>query len=87
MQQNKALDRAPHGKVTGDGVHRSRPHTGYWPSPGYWRGISDMGARLPKGNIHVTSTLFGSGGMERAVLGGERAADRVVRATQLAVAR
>lgn len=46
------------------------PHTGYWPSPGYWKGISDMRERLPKGGVHVTSTLFGSGGMERAVLGG-----------------
>jgi protoporphyrinogen/coproporphyrinogen III oxidase len=56
------------------------PHTGYWPSPGYWRGISDTRARLPKLGVHVTSTLFGSGGMERAVLGGERAASRVLRA-------
>lgn len=59
------------------------PHTGYWPSPGYWQGISDMRARLPKLGVHVTSTLFGSGGMERAVLGGERAASRVVRDLQL----
>jgi len=59
------------------------PHTGYWPSPGYWKGISDMRARLPKRGVHVTSTLFGSGGIERAVLGGERAASRVLRDTQL----
>ncbi|MUL65906.1 hypothetical protein BOO86_15630 [Mycobacterium sp. CBMA 234] len=58
------------------------PHTGYWPTPGYWQGISDMRARLPKGVIHTTSTLFGSGGMERAILGGQRAADRVLRAAQ-----
>ena len=59
------------------------PHTGYWPSPGYWKGISDMRARLPRRGVHVTSTLFGSGGMERAILGGERAAGRVLRDTQL----
>ena len=59
------------------------PHTGYWPSPGYWKEISDMRARLPKRGVHVTSTLFGSGGMERAVLGGERAAGRFLRDTQL----
>lgn len=61
------------------------PHTGYWPSPGYWKGIADMRARLPKGNIHTTSTLFGSGGMERAVLGGQRAADRVLRSAKLEI--
>lgn len=55
------------------------PHTGYWPSPGYWKGITDMRSRLPRGNIHTTSTLFGAGGMERAVLGGQRAAARVLR--------
>jgi protoporphyrinogen oxidase len=65
------------------GVVSRWPHTGYWPSPGYWKGITDMRARLPQGNIHVTSTLFGSGGIERAVLGGERAAGRALRATQL----
>jgi len=42
-----------------------------------------MRARLPKGGVHVTSTLFGSGGVERAVLGGERAAGRLLRDTQL----
>lgn len=55
------------------------PHTGYWPSPGYWTGISEMRARLPKRNVHVTSTLFGSGGIERAVLGGERTANRILK--------
>ena len=54
------------------------PHTGYWPSPGYWTGISEMRARLPKWNVHITSTLFGSGGIERAVLGGERTANRIL---------
>jgi protoporphyrinogen/coproporphyrinogen III oxidase len=55
------------------------PHTGYWPSPGYWQGIKAMRTRLPKLGVHVTSTLFGSGGIERAVLGGERAASRILR--------
>jgi protoporphyrinogen oxidase len=55
------------------------PHTGYWPAPGYWKGIADMRQRLPKQNVHATSTLFGSGGIERAVLGGERAASRVLK--------
>lgn len=51
---------------------------------GFWKGVSDMRKRLPKGRVHVTSTLFGSGGMERAVLGGERAADRVIREAEKA---
>jgi oxygen-dependent protoporphyrinogen oxidase len=56
------------------------PHTGYWPFPGYWKGIAGVRERLPKQRVHITSSLFGSGGIERAVLGGERAAGRVLRA-------
>lgn len=54
------------------------PHTGYWVTPGYWTGIGEMRGRLPRGAVHITSTLFGSGGMERAILGGERTARRVL---------
>jgi protoporphyrinogen/coproporphyrinogen III oxidase len=54
------------------------PHTGYWPFPGYWQGIARMRRELPQRNVHATSTLFGSGGVERAVLGGERAARRLL---------
>jgi oxygen-dependent protoporphyrinogen oxidase len=55
------------------------PNTGYWPFPGYWQGVAALRSELPQGNVHPTSTLFGSGGVERAVLGGERAADRLLR--------
>lgn len=54
------------------------PHTGYWVTPGYWTGITEMRSRMPKGDVHITSTLFGSGGMERAILGGERTARRML---------
>ncbi|MCD2195810.1 FAD-dependent oxidoreductase [Actinomycetospora endophytica] len=54
------------------------PRTGYLPFPGYWQGIKQVRSRLPAGPVHVTSALFGSGGVERAVLGGERTARRVV---------
>jgi protoporphyrinogen oxidase len=56
------------------------PRTGYWPFPGYWQAIATIRRDLPEGNVHPTSTLFGSGGVERAVLGGERAASRLVQA-------
>lgn len=58
-------------------VHRWA-RTGYLPVPGYWAGISETRSRLPRGGVHPISTLFGSGGMERAVLGGERAARRTL---------
>jgi len=54
------------------------PNTGYWPFPGYWQAITMLRQALPPGNIHPTSTLFGSGGVERAVLGGQRAASRLL---------
>ena len=60
-------------------VHRW-PRTGYLPFPGYWRGIKEVRDGLPSGAVHTTSALFGSGGVERAVLGGERAARRIASA-------
>ncbi|NMO91659.1 FAD-dependent oxidoreductase [Actinomycetospora sp. TBRC 11914] len=60
-------------------VHRW-PRTGYLPFPGYWQGIKEVRAGLPAGHVHTTSALFGSGGVERAVLGGERTARRIAKA-------
>lgn len=59
-------------------VHRW-PRTGYLPFPSYWQGIKEVCAGLPAGHVHTTSALFGSGGVERAVLGGERTARRIAR--------
>jgi protoporphyrinogen oxidase len=51
--------------------------TGYIPTPGFFQRSRDLRKALPRGRIQATSTLFGSGSLERAVLGGERAAARL----------
>jgi hypothetical protein len=45
--------------------------------------VDELGTHIA---IHTTSTLLGSGGMERAILGGQRAADRVLRSAAVDVA-
>lgn len=54
-------------------------HSGYRPSPGYWRSINEIRSSLPRGRVHAAGALYGSGGLERAVLAGERAAERLLR--------
>ena len=51
--------------------------TAYVPDPGFYARTRDLRSALPRGRIHVSSALFGSGSIERAVLGGERAASHV----------
>jgi protoporphyrinogen oxidase len=51
--------------------------TGYVPTPGFFQRSRDLRKALPQGRIQATATLFGSGSLERAVLGGERAASRL----------
>jgi protoporphyrinogen oxidase len=51
--------------------------TGYVPTPGFFQRCRDLRKALPQGRIQATATLFGSGSLERAVLGGERAASRL----------
>jgi protoporphyrinogen/coproporphyrinogen III oxidase len=51
--------------------------TGYVPTPGFFERSRELRKALPQGRIQATSTLFGSGSLERAVLGGERAAARL----------
>jgi protoporphyrinogen/coproporphyrinogen III oxidase len=60
------------------GVVSRWQNTGYLPTPGFWERVRDQRSRLPNHRIFVTSTLFGSGSIERAVLGGERAAERLL---------
>lgn len=54
------------------------PCTGYLPTPGFWERSAQLRKALPQARVQVTSTLFGSGSIERAVLGGERAAARLL---------
>lgn len=51
--------------------------TGYVPTPGFFERSRQLRKSMPQGRIQATSTLFGSGSLERAVLGGERAAARL----------
>lgn len=51
--------------------------TGYVPTPGFFERSRELRKALPQGRIQATSTLFGSGSLERAVLGGEKAASRL----------
>lgn len=61
------------------GIVTRWPHTGYWPKSGYWQDVAALRKALPRRRVHVTSTLFVSGGVERAVLGGERTAARILK--------
>lgn len=55
-------------------------HTGYMPFPGFYDAIAETRGKVERGRVHTTSALFGSGGVEHAVVGGERAAKRALAA-------
>jgi protoporphyrinogen oxidase len=63
------------------------PHVGYIPFPGFWEAIDTVQREVSNRRVHTTSALFGSGGVERAVLGGERAADRLLSAARETASR
>jgi protoporphyrinogen/coproporphyrinogen III oxidase len=53
-------------------------HTGYMPFPGFLDLVVETKQKLAGRAVQTTSALFGSGGVEHAVVGGERAAERTV---------